>query len=61
MEIINKVGRMADLEDFQPGQVDVPHQTSRKETSPIIILFYKKNDQQNFYKLKKKLYSLNVN
>ena len=60
LEIINKVGRMADMEDNEFGQADIAHRTSKKKTSPIIILSYKKSDRQNFYKQKKKLYSLNV-
>ena len=52
---------MADIEGYEPGQVDVAHWISRKKTAPIIALFHKKSDRQNFYRQKKKLYSLNVN
>ena len=61
LEIINKVERMADIEDYEPGQVHVMLWTSRKKTAPIIVLFHKKREQQNFYRQKKKLYSFNVN
>ena len=56
MLISNKVGRMAYKEDYEPGQVDVAHRTSKKKTAPITILFHKKSDRQNFYKQKVKLY-----
>ena len=52
---------MADIEGYEPGQVDVAHWISRKKTAPIIASFHKKSDWQNFYRQKKKLYSLNVN
>ena len=54
--ISNKVGRMTHKEDYEPGQVDVAHRTSKKKTAPITILFHKKSDRQNFYKQKVKLY-----
>ena len=41
LEIMNNVRRMVDIEDYEPGQVDIVHQTSRKEIAPIIILFHK--------------------
>ena len=52
---------MANIEDYEPGQVDVAHWSSRAKTAPIIILFYKKSDQQYFYRQKKKMYSINMN
>ena len=52
---------MANVEDFEPGQADATQRASMGKTAPIIILFHKKSDLQNFYKQKKKLYSLNVN
>ena len=45
---------MADIEGYEPGQVDVAHWISRKKTAPIIALFHKKSDRQNFYRQKKK-------
>ena len=42
LEIINKVGRIADIEHNKLDQIDIAHRTSKKKTAPIIILSYKK-------------------
>ena len=50
---------MANIEDYEPVQVDAAHRISKK-TATIIILFHKKSERQNFYKQKNKLYSLSA-
>ena len=59
-EIIKKGGRMTEIEDYEHGQVDVAHKTSKKKTALIMILFQKKSDSKDFYKQKQKFCSLNA-
>ena len=37
------------------------HQTSRRETAPVIVKFIKKNGRMNFYHQRKKVYNLKAN
>ena len=52
---------MAEIEGYETSQVDVAHRSSRKIAAPIIVLFQRKSNRQNFYKQKNKLYLLNLN
>ena len=59
--IVCKLASLAKMQDFSKDQIDVAHRTSSKSTAPIIVLFYKKNDRNNFYKQKYKLKTLRSN
>ena len=59
--IVCKLASLAKMQDFPIDQIDVAHRTSSKSTAPIIVLFYKKNDRNNFYKQKYKLKTLRSN
>ena len=37
IELLKIVASNADIKGFEENQVDVAHQTSRKETAPIIV------------------------
>ena len=52
---------MAEIEGYETSQVDVAHRSSRKIAAPIIVLFQRKSNRQNFDKQKNKLYLLNLN
>ena len=38
------VASKTDIKGFEENQVDVAHQTSRRETAPIIVKFVRKKD-----------------
>ena len=59
--IICKLASLAKMQDFSKDQIDVAHRTSSKSTAPIIVLFCKKNDRNNFYEQKYKLKTLRSN
>ena len=45
IELLKTVASKADIKGFEENQVDVAHQTSRRETAPIMVKFVKKNDR----------------
>ena len=59
--IVCKLASLAKMQDFSKDQIDVAHRTSPKSTVPIIVLFYKNNDRNNFYGKKYKLKTLRSN
>ena len=52
--IVCKLARLVKTQDFSMDQIDVVHRISSKPAAPIIVLFYKKNDRNNFYEQKGK-------
>ena len=58
IELLKIVASNADIKGFEENQVDVAHQTSRKEAALIIAKFVKKNDGINFYHQRKNGYDL---
>ena len=53
----NKNGNMSNIiADFMLD--DVAHRTSKRQNTPIIMLFNKKSDRTNFFKQRKKFHSL---
>ena len=61
IELLKVVASKADIKGFEENQVDVAHQTSRRETAPIIVKFVKKNYRMNFYHQRKKVHNLEAN
>ena len=61
IELLKIVASNADIKGFEENQVDVAHQTSRKEAALIIAKFVKKNDGINFYHQRKNGYDLKEN
>ena len=61
IELLKIVASNADIKGFEENQVDVAHQTSRKEAALIIAKFVKKNDGINFYRQRKNGYDLKEN
>ena len=61
IELLKIVASKADVKGFEENQVDVAHQTSRREIAPTIVKFVKKNDRMNFYHQRKKVYNLKAN
>ena len=61
IELLKIVASNAVIKGFEENQVDVAHQTSRKETALIIAKFVKKNDGINFYHQRKNGYDLKEN
>ena len=61
IELLKTVASNADIKGFEENQVDVSHQTSRKEAALIIAKFVKKNDGINFYHQRKNGYDLKEN
>ena len=59
IKLLKIVASKADITGFKVNQV--LHQTSRRETAPIIVKLVKKNDRMNFYHQRKKVYNLKVN
>ena len=59
--IVCKLASLAKMQGFSKDQIDVAHRTSSKSTAPIIVLFYKENDRNNFYEQKYKLKTLRWN
>ena len=47
-KLLKIVASEADIKGFVVNQVDVTHQTSRKETAPNFVKFVKMNDRMNF-------------
>ena len=45
VEIVCKVGELAEIDDFHRNQIDVTHRTSKTKISSIIVLFHKKNSK----------------
>ena len=56
--IIKKVIMLTVTTGFNITQVPVAHRISKRENTPIIILFNKKSDRNYFYKPKKKFQNL---
>ena len=52
IKLVEKVVQKAKIKDFHREQI-VAHRTSASSTAPIIILFNKKLDRNNFFKQKK--------
>ena len=53
----NKNGNMSNIiADFMLD--DVAHRTSKRQNTPIIMLFNKKSDRTNFFKQRKKFHNL---
>ena len=61
IELLKIVGNKADIKGFEENQVDVVHQTSRRETAPVVVKFVKKNGRINFNRQRKKVYNLKAN
>ena len=61
IELLKIVGNKADIKAFEENQVDVVHQTSRRETAPVVVKFVKKNGRINFNRQRKKVYNLKAN
>ena len=59
--IVCKLASLAKMQDFSKDQIDVAHRTSPKSAAPIIVLFYKNSDRNNFYEKKCKLKTLKSN
>ena len=53
IKLVEKVVQKAKIKDFHREQIDLAHRTSARSTAPIIILFNKKLDRNNFFKQKK--------
>ena len=60
IELLKVVASKADCRIWREP-VDVTHQTSRRETAPIIVKFVKKNYRMNFYHQRKKVHNLEAN
>ena len=60
IKLVEKVVQKAKIKDFHREQIDLAHRTSASSTAPIIILFNKKLDRNNFFKQKKQLFSVNA-
>ena len=60
IKLVEKVVQKAKIKDFHREQIDLAHRTSASSTALIIILFNKKLDRNNFFKQKKKLFSVNA-
>ena len=58
--IIQKIVMLTKITGFDITQVDVAHRTSKRENALIIMLFNKKSDRTNLFKLKKKFHKLRV-
>ena len=61
IEMLKIVASKTDIKGFEENQVNVAHQTSRRETAPIIVKFVRKKDWTNFYHQRKKVYNLKAN
>ena len=59
IKLVEKVAQKAKIKDFHREQI-VAHRTSASSSAPIIILFNKKLDRNNFFKQKKPLFSVNA-
>ena len=59
--IVCKLASLAKIQDFSKDQIDVAHRKSSKFTVPFKVLFYKKNDRNNFYQQKYNLKTLRSN
>ena len=55
--IIQKIVMLTKITGFDITQVDVAHRTSKRENA-LIMLFNKKSDRTNLFKLKKKFHKL---
>ena len=56
--IIQKIVMLTKITDFDITQVDLVHRRSKRQNSPIIMLFNKKSDRTNFFKQKKEISQL---
>ena len=56
--IIQKIVMLTKITGFDITQVDVAHRTSKRENALIIMLFNKKSERTNLFKLKKKFHKL---
>ena len=56
--IIQKIIMLTKITDLSIAQVDVAYRTSKRQNSPIIMLFNKKSDRTNFFKQRKKFHNL---
>ena len=45
IELLKTITSKADIKGFEENQVGIAHQTSRRETAPIMVKFVKKNDR----------------
>lgn len=61
MDIVTKIAKLANFEDFDTSQIDVVHRLSSNPNSPVIIMFTKKQYRQNFYFQRSKLKYVHVN
>ena len=60
VKLIEKVAIKAKTINFNTEQIDVAHRTSRKATTPIIVLFKTKSDRNNFFKQKRNIFSVSA-
>jgi hypothetical protein len=61
LDIVKRVASLAEIENFDAGQIDVTHRLSQKHNSPVIIMFSQKSYRQNFYFQRNKIKYLHVN
>ena len=52
IDLIGKVVEASNITGYNQNQIDVAHRTSSRPTVPIIIMFDKKRDRNNFYQQK---------
>ena len=55
IDLTGKVVEAANITGYDPNQIDIAHRTSSQPIAPIIIMFERKRDRNNFYQQKMKL------
>ena len=59
--LVNKTAVVDGICNFDVNQIDIAHRVSERGTAPIIVLFNRKTDRNNFYRQKKKLFKVRGN
>ena len=59
--VLLEIASLAKMQDFSKDQNDLALTISSKYTAPIIVLFYKKKDRNNFLEQKYKVKTLQTN